>query len=126
MVQPADDVQPGRAAALGFAGTVKDLLVRHYVALLALQVGPKRAKDAAIDADVGRIQVRVDVVVRSVAVLALANHIREFAEREEIDLLFEEEAVIEREPPAGFSFGADGMDGGHAIASESSGQFSLI
>src|SRR5260370_16731274 len=67
---------------------------------------------------------RVDVVVCSVAVLALAHKVREFAEREEIDLLFKEKAVVEREPPAGFNFGADGVDGGHAVASESSGPLS--
>ena len=87
MMQPADDVQLGGAARLSFLGPMQNLLVRHDVALLALQVGPEGAEDAAIDADVGRVEMRVDVVVGGVAVLALADGVGEFAEREEIGVI---------------------------------------
>ena len=107
MVQPADDVQLGGPASLGLGGPLEDLLVGHDVALRALQIGPESAEVAAIDADIGRIEVRVDVVIGDVAVLAFADQVGQFAEREQVGLLFEEEAVVEGEPVAGFDLGAD-------------------
>ena len=107
MVQAADDVQLGGAAALGLGGAVQDLLVGHHVALGALQVGPESAEGAAIDADVGRVEVRVDVVIGEVAVLALADEVGQLAEREQVGLLVEKDAVVERQPLARLDLGAD-------------------
>ena len=39
------------------------------------QVGAKRAEDAAIDADVRRIEMRVDIVVGEVAIFPFAHEI---------------------------------------------------
>src|SRR5262245_33759373 len=75
MVQPADNVQLGAALAVRFCRALENLLVRHDVALLTLQVSAKGAEYAAIDADVGRIEMLVDVVIGAVAVLALADEI---------------------------------------------------
>src|SRR5262249_41923750 len=55
VVQAADDVQLGGAAALSLSGALQDLLVGHHITLRGLQVGPKRAEGAAINADVGRV-----------------------------------------------------------------------
>ena len=90
-------VAPRSSASVG---PLQDLLVGHHVALRALQVGPESAEGAAIDADVGRVEVRVDVVVGDVAVLALAHQVGQFAEREQVGLVFEEQAVVEGEPGA--------------------------
>ena len=57
VVQAADDVQFRRPASVGLGGPLHDLLVGHDVAFGALQVGPERAEGAAVDADVGRIEV---------------------------------------------------------------------
>ena len=92
VVQAADDVQLGGAAALGLGGALEDLLVGHDVALRALQVGPEGAEGAAVDADVGRVEVRVDVVIGEVAVLALADEVGQFAEREQVG------AVVRKTP----------------------------
>ena len=113
MVQAADDVHLGAAVLdrLGAAG--EDLLVAHHVALRVAQVGAERAERAAIDADVGRVEVRVDVVVGDVAVLALADEVGQLAHfgQRHIGPL-EEEAVVEREPLAGFDFFADRLQDG--------------
>ena len=107
MVQAADDVQLRRAAALRLCGPLQDLLVGHDVAFGAFQIGTERAERAAIDTDVGRVEMRVDVVVGEVAVLALADEIGKFAEREQVGVVVEEEAVVERETLAGFDLAAD-------------------
>src|SRR5262249_1094440 len=56
VVETADDVHLGGAASLGLGAAGDDLGVRHDVALLALQVGPEGAEGAAVNADVGRIE----------------------------------------------------------------------
>jgi hypothetical protein len=79
-----------------------------YDTFLAPQVGPERTEGAAIDADVGRVEVGVDVVVGRVAVLPLADQIRQLAQFRQRHLgRFEHEAIVEREPLAGFDFFAD-------------------
>ena len=58
----------------------EDLLVAHHVALGVAQVGAERTERAAIDADVRRVEVRVDVVVGDVAVLPLADEVGQLAD----------------------------------------------
>ncbi len=110
VVQAADDVHLGAAVLdrLGAAG--EDLLVAHHVALRVAQVGAERAEHAAIDADVRGVEVRVDVVVGEVAVLALADEVGQLAEfgQRHVGPL-EHEAVVERQPLAGFDLFADGF-----------------
>ena len=108
MVQSADDVHL-RAAVLDRLGPAgEDLLVAHDVALGIAQIGAKRAEHAAVHAHVRRIEVRVDVVVGGVAVLALANEVGQLAElgQRHVEPL-EHEAILERQPFAGFDFVAD-------------------
>ena len=94
-----------------FAAAGEDLLVAHHVALGVAQVGAKRAEGAAIDADVRRVQVRVDVVVGDVAVLPLADEVGQLADFVQRHIrAFEDEAVVEREPLAGFDLFADGFE----------------
>jgi hypothetical protein len=95
VVQPADDVQFRRSLGSALRGPLQNLLVGHDVALGAFQVGAEGAERAAVDANVGRIEVLVDVVVRAVAVLPLADDVRQFAEREQISAVVKEDAVIE-------------------------------
>ena len=70
VVQAADDVHLGAAVVDRFAAAGQDLLVAHRVPLRVAQVGAERAERAAIHADVRRVQMRVDVVVGEVAVVA--------------------------------------------------------
>ncbi len=102
-----------RADGLGRA--LQDLLVGHDVAFRALQVGPERAEGAAVDADVGRVEMRVDVVIGDVAVLALADEVGQFAEREQVGLFHQEHAVVEGQPFAGQNIFANRVQGqGHS------------
>ena len=111
MMQAADDVHFGAAVLDGFAAAGEDLLVGHQVTLGVAQIGAERAEHAAIDADVRRVEVRVDVVVGDVAVLPLADEVGELADFGQRDVgAFEDEAVVEREALAGFDFFADGFE----------------
>ena len=113
VVQAADDVHLGAAGLRRLGPTGEDLLVAHHVALRVPQVGAERAERAAVDADVRRVEVRVDVVVGRVAVLPLADEVRQLAHFRQRHLgRFEHEAIVEREPLAGFDFFADGGQDG--------------
>ena len=74
-------------------GAVEDLLVAHDVAFGALEVGTEGAEGAAIDADVRRVEVRVDVVIGVVAVPALADEVGQLAQGEQVGLLLKGQAV---------------------------------
>jgi hypothetical protein len=100
-------VQFGAALRGRLAGAVEDLLVRHDVALRRLQVGAERAESAAVHAHVRRVEVLVDVVIGDVAVLRLADAVRQFAEGEQVGVRVEVQAVVEREADAGADFVGD-------------------
>ena len=113
MVEAADDVHLGAAVFDGFGPAGDYLLVAHCVTLWVAQVGAKRTEDAAVDADVRRVEMCVDVVVREVAVLALADKIGELADfRQRRCGRLQHEAIFEREPLAGFDFVPDGFQDG--------------
>ena len=109
-MQAADDVHFGAAVGDGLGPAGEDLLVVHPVALRVAEVGAERAERAAIDADVGRVEVRVDVVVGRVSVFPLADEVGQLAHfRQRHVRPFEDEAVFEREALAGFDLLADGF-----------------
>src|SRR5262249_13160386 len=66
------------------------------------------------DADVGGVDVRVDVVVGELAVLALAHHVGQLAEGEQVGVLFEVQAVLEGQALARLDFLPDGAQTGVA------------
>ena len=80
MVQPADDVHLRRPAVDRLLPAGENLLVAHQVALGIAEIGAERAEDATVDADVRRVEVRVDVVIGRVAVLPLANEVGQLAQ----------------------------------------------
>ena len=88
----------------------ENLLITHRVAFGRAKIGTKRAKRAAIDADVRGIQVRVDVVVRGVAVLSLANNVGQRADLVQRRRgLVKEQTVLKAEPTAGEDVFADSI-----------------
>jgi hypothetical protein len=117
VVQSADDVEFGRPAFSGSHGPFEDLLVAHHVAAGGLQIGPEGAELAPVDADVRRVQVGVDVVIRGVAVLPFADGVGQLTEGEEIRFAFEGEAVVERQALVRVNFVADSVEGRHGISS---------
>src|SRR6185437_13603898 len=113
VVQAADDVHLGAAALDRLAAALENLLVAHQITLRIAQVRTERAERAAIDADVRRVQMGIDVVVGEVAVLALADRIGQFAQFVEIDFrLIEKQSLIERQSLAGQDFAADQFEAG--------------
>ncbi len=79
MMQSTDDMHFRATVIRRFLATCDDLLVRHRITLGVTQIATERTEPAAIDADVGRIQMRVDVEVADVAIHSLANLVCQLA-----------------------------------------------
>ena len=108
-MQAADHVKFGGAFADALFGALPDLFEREGVGAGRVGVAAEGAELAMRHADVGRIDVPVDVEVADVAVALLANVIGEPAEREQVGRAIERDAVVEAEPLAGHHFGGDGL-----------------
>ena len=78
-MQASDDVHFGTSIVVCFLATSDDLLVAHDVSFGIAQIGTKRTKATSINAHIGRIQMRVDVVVPDVAVDLLSLPIGQLA-----------------------------------------------
>ncbi len=110
VVESSDDVHFGRAGVDGLLSPGKDLLVGHGVAFGVTQVGAKRTERTAIDADVGWVEMGVDVVVGEITVFAFADQVGQLAQFGERDIgAVEQHAIVEREAFARFDFFADGF-----------------
>jgi hypothetical protein len=80
VMQAADDVHFGAAGVDRLLAAGQNLLVAHQIAPRIAEIRAKRAEDAAIDADVRGVEMRVDVVKGAVAVFPLAHQIGQLAE----------------------------------------------
>src|SRR5207245_8805093 len=86
----------------------QNLLVAHDIPLRALEVRAESAKDAAVDADVGGIDMRIDIVIAEVTVLAFANEVGQLGQGKEIIAGMKEHAVLKGKPLAGLDLLSDG------------------
>ena len=102
-MQAADDVKFGDRFAPALAGAMPDLVERHRVRLGIAHLLAERAQPATGDANVGRIDVAVDVEVRGVAVQPLAHDVGQVAERQDVGGAVQRDAVLERQPLARFA-----------------------
>ena len=110
VVQAAHDVHLGRAGIDGLLAAGQDLLVAHHVATSLAQVGAEGTERAAVDANVGGIEVGVDVVEAAVAVLALADEVGQLTEFVQVNAFVPEHLGLDGiEPHAGFHLLADGV-----------------
>ena len=107
VVQPADDVQLGRPPGVGLAGALLDLVLAHRVGAGVVHVGAEGAEVALVHAHVGGVEVRVDVVIAEIAVVALADEVRHLAQREQVGRRLQGQPVVEREALAGLDLLAD-------------------
>ena len=80
MMQAAHNVHFRRPIADRLVASLKDLLIAHYIAPLVPKVSTKGAKRTSIDAYGGWVQMRVDVVIGDVPVLALSDDVGQFAD----------------------------------------------
>ena len=107
-MQAVDDVDFGQRLAGALAQLVPRLFERHRVRAGVAGPQPReRAEQAAGDADVGRFEPDVEVVVRARAVAALALAIGQPSQRQRIGTLEQPHAVLERQPLAGVEFRGD-------------------
>ena len=97
-MQPADNVKFRRAFAHALFRALINLFERIHVRAGSVRIAPKRAQLAMRHANVGRIDVPIDVEIGDVAVALLANMIREPADREQIRRAKQQNAVVARQP----------------------------
>ena len=112
VVQPADDMNLCRPRLSRLQHPSANHLVIERVSLLGLQVGPEGTKDAAIDTDVGGIEVDVGVVERQVSVLAFPDCVGQVTEEQEVSVLVEIETVFKRHPLTALDRLGDGRQPG--------------
>ena len=103
-VQPADDVEFGGTFGMSQAGAMPYLFERHGVGGGILGALAEGAQLAGCHADVGRIDVAVDVEIRDVAVQALAHEVGHVADGEQVGGAVQRQAVVIVEPLAGLHF----------------------
>ena len=92
-MQTADDVELGHGFAVALAGRLPRLLERHGVGSAVALLLAKGAQAAARHADVGGIDVAIDVEEGQVAVQALANQVGKPADGQHVRRAVERNAV---------------------------------
>ena len=90
-----------RIAIHAAAGAMPHLFERHRVRLRIADPLAERAQPATRDADVGGIDVAIDVEVSDVSVQALAHQVGYVAEPENVARTVQREAVLKGKPDAG-------------------------
>jgi hypothetical protein len=107
-MQTADDVHFRATVLGGFASPLNDLFLVHHVAFGVTQVTSKGTKPTTIDADVGRVQVCVDVEVADVSIFTLADQIGQLADLLKRDGgIVQKDAVVQAESFFGLDFVTD-------------------
>ena len=112
MMQAAHDMNFGGPLRAGFLHAGADHVIIEGVSLLGTQVGPERAKRAAIHADICGVKMDVGVVVGVVAVFAFADDVRQPPERQNVRMVVQKQALIQSDSLAGLDFVGDLFDGG--------------
>jgi hypothetical protein len=117
MMQPPHDVHLGATVVGRFPTPGEDLLVAHRIPLRVPKVAAKGAKAATVDANVGRVEVRVDVVIPDVAIQPLANLVGKYPDLLQRDPgVVEEDSVIQAQTLAGFDLVANASQTGTHLA----------
>ncbi len=103
-VQAADNVKFQRAFAHTLFRARINLIQRKIVGAGRVGIAAKGAKLAVCNADVCRIDVPIDVVIRDIAVLFLAHVIRQPAHGQQVGRTIQRDAVVKAQPFAGQDF----------------------
>ena len=101
-MQPAHDVELGHRLAPAFAGAVPHFVERHGVSLGVAHALAEGAQPATGHADIGGVDMAVDVEIGQVAVQPLAHQVGQITHRQDIGRAVERHAVVERKALAGF------------------------
>ena len=111
-VETADNVEFRDGFRPAFAGDLPGLFVRHGVAVGIADLFTEGTELALSDANVGGVDVTVDVVVSIVAVDALADDVGHVADGEDVGGAVHRHAVFKGEAFAGEDFLVDGFETG--------------
>src|SRR5262245_28702553 len=103
-MQAADDVEFGGSFADTLFGALVNLFQRKIVSAGGIGIAAEGTEFAVRNANVGGIDVAVDVVISDVAVFFLANVIGEPAYGEQVRRTVELDAIVEAETLAGENF----------------------
>src|SRR5450631_3548832 len=96
-MQSADNVKFGDRLAVSRGCGLESFLQRHGVGAGRVLLAPKSTQAAGRHADVGRIQVAVDVEIRRVPVHPLADMIGQPAYGQDVTRAIKDEGVVDRE-----------------------------
>ena len=107
-VEAADNVEFRHRFGPAFARLAEGILERHRVGARGVGLAAERAQFATRDADVGRVDVPVDVKISSRALKFLPDAMRKPAERQQIVRAVKRRAVVEVQPLFGEHFLGDG------------------
>ena len=99
-MQAADDVKLGHRLGVARARSLPRLFERHRVRSGLALLAAEGAQPAGGDADIGRIDVAIDVEVGHIAVQPLAHQVRQPAHRQNVAAAVERHAIVEAEPLA--------------------------
>src|SRR5882672_131888 len=108
-MQAADDVKFGCAFADALVGALINFVEGVSVGAGRVRIAAERAELTVGNADVGRIDVTIDVVVGDVAVFLLADIIGEPADGEKVGRAIKLDAFVEGKAFAGADFVRDGF-----------------
>ena len=96
-MQAADDVKLGDRLGVAGRGGVPDLFQRHGVGAGRVLLASEGAQAAGRYANVGVVNVAVDIEVSDVAVHPLANMVRQPADRQNVTRAVERQRVVSRQ-----------------------------
>ena len=103
-VVAADDVNFSGTGLFGIEHALTNHRVGKRVGFGIFQVRAKRTKLAAVDANIGRVQVNVGVEISKIPVLSFPNTVRHASEGEHVDFFIQKKSLLEREPLARVHF----------------------
>ncbi len=93
-MQSADNVKFRDRFGIAFAGHFPNLFHRHRVGVGIVRLLAERAQAATCDADIGRIDMAIDVEVRDVPMQSFAYKVGHVAQRQNIGAAVERDAVF--------------------------------
>ena len=85
-MQPTDNVQFGAAVLKRLAAPLDNFFVAYRIACRVAQIAAKGTQAAAVNAYIRGVQVRIDIIIRPIAVFPPADDVGQFADEVEIDV----------------------------------------
>ncbi len=110
-MQSADDVEFRDRLGPTFRRRAEDFFQRHGVGAVSARLAPESAQLATGHADVGGIDVTVDVEIGEVPVPLFADVVRQMADGKKVVRVKKRDALFKRQPLTGKDFRRNGLQG---------------